>query len=70
MRSVSEVGSYLRLVDICITSTLGWRVMTKKKRNPDPSSVVFNVEVRCPPDLKERSLGLDYGLAGKTRPKP
>jgi len=35
MRSGSEAGSYLRLIDFVYHSTLGLRVIQKKKKNSD-----------------------------------
>ena len=54
----SRGGSYLRLIDMCITSTLGWKVIKKKKTLHPMHLFVhnFHVEPRGP-----RQLGADLG---------
>jgi len=45
MCSGSEAGSYLRLVDLVYHSTIGLRVIKKRRRNLNPSKVLLSARI-------------------------
>ena len=64
MCSVSEAGSYLRLIDLVYHSTLGLRVIKKRKRSQIPRATIpqevggFTRSTIGPEDLPRTSFGL------------
>jgi len=74
MRSGSEAGSYLRRIDFVYHSTLGLRVIQKKRRNPTPDlhhsrrnptpELPTRVE---PPHLSRRTVTNPVLVPGKRR---